>query len=994
MKTQAKWWRWFDQHGLFALSLSLLIFIPLYPKLPLFEAIPGYLVRVRLEDLLVLITGLVWFTQLLRKKIEWRTSFHLAVIGYALAGLLSLGVAVYLQQTIPFELIHVGKSALHYFRYLEYFSLFLFMYAGVKTKRHAQIALAALVVILNLVFIYGVGQRYLEWPAFSTMNREYSKGQSLILNPADKLQSTFGGHYDLAAWLIIVIPLIVSWILVSPALLPKPWMGISVLGGGWLLWESGSKTALVACLTALAIPIWYWLKNKYGLAKSSLVVAGGSLALAVVAFAGLWFWRRPTLYKLAPFLRPAGFETPIDATAIRGDETWSENARKYGLSMGIRLDTLWPQALDGFSINPFTGKGYATLNKRGNTEFTEADGTDNNFLRVLGETGLLGFIAFFGLASLIIKTLLLKLPKDNLNQTLTIGFIAATAGLLINAFIIDVFAASKVAFTYWAMAGLTLKNYSLINSKIVKRQEVARLKRILDWWQKSWPILIASIFLILLVHKRPFTEYSLVKSFALNTSQAKYVAVTKCWFESGQGCVQQHQSGLGTAYSLYLLPFYLLYSEPAMFYFANLILIVSSAILFNSIIRKFTQDAIFRFLLLVIIFTTPSLYTLPTKSSPANMWLFLGLVLISRLLVRIKQRSISRLLKLFLLAATLVHLGLVQYFMSMTGSILASFRDTYRPSSYVAIRRANRYLPTRISQDKKQPILLTTIEPVLFDIYGQDGYQIQPIIYDDLEKYQQLIAQNSQQELFITNANVELSPPISETFENYKHQFGIALKDIDCRHRCNYYQLLTEEVEILTQPQIWNNRSLPENLSDLNVVALDDQLVADLGSGKHMTQDQQLLKEKLKQKLNEQQPDLIFLVGDVANEHLNHYGRLFLQRLQIDVPMIVVPSGYSPKKYVFPGPQYQRFLIGESWFVTLDAAAHHTDPNQNLFVYDTLLQLEKHPEVKKVYFISKDDQWLQRHSDNYYFTEDFPITLEKFENVEFEFIYPKNIKEL
>jgi hypothetical protein len=982
---------WFDQHGLFSLSLFLLIFIPLYPKLPLFEAIPGYLVRVRVEDLLVLITGLVWFTGILRQKIEWRTSFHFAVIGYALAGLISLGVAVSLQQTIPFELIHVGKSALHYFRYLEYFSLFLFMYAGVKTKRHAQIALVALVLALNLIFIYGAGQRYVSWPAFSTMNREYSKGQSLILNPADKLQSTFGGHYDLAAWLVIAIPLIASWILTSPSLLLRLWMGASVLSGGWLLWESGSKTALAACLLALTIPVWYWLKTKYGQVKSSLVIGGGALALAVVAFSGLWFWQRPTLYKLAPFLRPAGFETPIDATAIRGDETWSENAQKYGLSMGIRLDTLWPQALDGFSINPFTGKGYATLNKRGNTEFTEADGTDNNFLRVLGETGLLGFVTFFSLAALIIKTLLLKFPKDGLNQTLTVGFIAATLGLLVNAFIIDVFSASKVAFTYWAIAGLTLKSYSLMNEKAVKQLEVVRVKRLLSWWKKFWPVLIAGIFLIFLVHKRPFTEYSLVKSFALNTSQARYMAVTKCWSETKQlsGCTQQYQAGLGSAYSLYLLPFYLLYKEPAMFYFANLILMIVTAVLFDSLIKKFTSDPTFRFLLLTIIFTTPSIYALPTKSSPANLWLFLSLVLLNKLFSKIKQRRVSGLLKLFLLATTLVHLGLVQYFMSMTGSILASFRDTYRPSSYVAIRRANRYLSSRVSQSEVEPILLTTIEPVLFDIYGQNGYQTQPIVAENLKAHQELITQNLQQELFITNANVELSPPINQAFEEYKRQFGIKLRDIDCRHKCNYYQLLTEEVQIPTQAQTWNKQPLPQDSSNLKILALDDQLVADLGSGEYPTPEQQLLKQQLLEK----QADLIFLIGDVENEHLNNYGRLFLQRLQADlkIPLVAVPNGYNPKKNSFPGPQYQRFSIGESWFITLDAAAHHTSPGQNLFLYDTLLQLEKHPEVKKVYFISKDNQWLQQHPDNYYFVEDFPKALEKFKNVEFEFIYPQDL---
>ena len=961
---------WFDQHGLFALSLFLLVFIPLYPKIPLLEAIPGYLVRVRLEDLAILLTGLAWFIQLLRKKIAWRTSWHFLIIAYAGAGLISLLVAAFLQQTIPLQFIHLSKSALHYFRYLEYFSLFLFMYAGVKTKRHAQIALMALVMTLNLIFVYGFGQRHLEWPAFSTMNREFSKGQALVLAPDTKLHSTFGGHYDLAAWLVIVMPLIVAWVLTSTSLLLQFWLGLSMIGGGWLLWESGSKTALAACLVALTIPSWYWLKTELGQTKSKLVIGGGALALVMVAFTGLWLWQRPTLYKLAPFLRPAGFQTPIDATAVRGDETWSANARKYGLSMGIRLDTLWPQALDGFSINPFTGKGYATLNRRGETEFTEADGTDNNFLRVLGETGLLGFVTFFTLIVLIVKTLLPKIPKDKINQTLTIGFVAGTVGLFINAVIIDVFAASKVALTYWAMAGLTLKSYALLNEKEFAKKEAARFKQVLDWFKKSWPILISGIFLILLVHKRPFSEYSLVKSFALNTSQAKYAATTACWLENQpeQNCLQQYQPGINAAYSLYLLPFNFIYRQPAMFYFANLTLIIGSMLLFNLLIKKFTHNSIFRFLLLTIIFTTPSFYTLPTKSSPANLWLFLILLMIWKLAAQIKPRKISKLVNLFMLATALVHLGLVQYFVGMTNGILSSFRDTYRPSNFVAIRRANRYLP----KTELQPILLTTIEPVLFDLYGQEGYQIQSIDANNLTAHGELIAQNPDQELFITNANVTQVNAVNEAFESYKHQFGIRLGNIDCRHECNYYQLLTEEVEIPTQPQTWNGVPIATNLTKPNFLVVGQELAAKLGVGARLTEKQQ----RLRQELIDQQPDFIFLVDD--GRKFNWEATLF-RRLSpyLNSPMIKVPNN-------------QVFSVGESWFITLDAESHHVSPAQNIFLYDTLLQLEKHPQVKTVYFIAQDDQWLKQHPSNYYFWEDFPKQLEKFTNVKFEFLFADN----
>ena len=958
---------WLDQHGLFALSLFLLFFIPLYPKIPLLEAIPGYLVRVRLEDILVLLTGLVYLAQLLRQKIEWRTSFHFLIIAYTLVGLLSLLIATYLQQTIPLQFIHLSKSLLHYFRYLEYFSLFLFMYAGIKTKRHTQIALTATVVVLNLIFIYGLGQRYLEWPAFSTMNREYSKGQALVLASGIKLHSTFGGHYDLAAYLVIILPIITAWILRSRRRFLQIWLGLSILAGGWLLMESASKTALIACLISMAGGVFFSAYQRWGLIKTTLVsVIGGTLLLGSV-LSGLWFFQRPTLYKLAPFLRPAGDQTPIDVQTTVLDETWSLNARKYGLSMGIRFDTLWPNALTGLSINPYTGKGYATLNKKGVNEFTEADSTDNNFLRVLGETGVLGLVTFFGLITIIIKTLSLKLPKDDLNQTLTVGFMAATAGLFINSFIIDVFAASKVAFTYWAMAGLVLKSYSLAHQKIVQQKEADRFTTVTAWFKKSWPILVAGIFLILLVHKRPFTEYSLVKSFALNPLQAKYVATSKCWLTS---CSQSYQVGIGGLYSLYLMPFLFIWSEPAMFYFANLILIFISAVLLNFLIQKFTSDQLFRFLLLGIIFATPGFYTLPTRSSPANLWLFLGLLILNKLFSKAKIRPIPKLVNSFLLVIALVYWGLTQSHMDLTGGIVASFRDTYRPAAFASIRRANRYLPSRVSADKERPLLLTDVAPVLFDLYGQDDYQIQPIEVDKIESYRDLITNQTNQELFITNANTD------SDFESYKHQFGIQLKEIDCRQECNYYQLLTEEIKIPTQPVTLNPASTTYISTDPNFLVINDQMVASIGAGLEFT----IEKELLKKELIAQNPDLIFITGDIKDRNIEYYAPSFLKRIQPELDVLVI----SVLK-----DQHQVFAVGESWYITLDAASHHHNPAQNIFLYDTLLQLEKHPEVKNVYFISNDDQWLDQHPDNYYFWQDFPKTLEKFKNINFEFKFVK-----
>ena len=39
------------------------------------------------------------------------------------------------------------------------------------------------------------------------MNREFSKGMRLYLSEYARVQSTFAGHYDLGAYLVVVLPL-------------------------------------------------------------------------------------------------------------------------------------------------------------------------------------------------------------------------------------------------------------------------------------------------------------------------------------------------------------------------------------------------------------------------------------------------------------------------------------------------------------------------------------------------------------------------------------------------------------------------------------------------------------------------------------------------------------------------------------------------------------------------------------------------------------------
>ena len=172
---------------------------------------------------------------------------------------------------------------------------------------------------------------------------------------------------------------------------------------------------------------------------------------------------------------PDGYEEAIRSATLAADlkdgqtatyavglkpkqRTFSDNAYKYGLSTAIRLDALWPQAMAGFKKNPLLGSGYSTLTKSSVGQFTEAESTDNDYLRLLGETGALGFVSFFSIVFLVLKASVLKLKgkNDPLVLAFVAGFIALTFGLLINALYIDVFEASKVALIYWSLAGVLL----------------------------------------------------------------------------------------------------------------------------------------------------------------------------------------------------------------------------------------------------------------------------------------------------------------------------------------------------------------------------------------------------------------------------------------------------------------------------------------------------------------------------------------------------------
>jgi hypothetical protein len=382
-----------------------------------------------------------------------------------------------------------------------------------------------------LVSIYGYGQKYLSWPVYSTMNREFAKGWRLVLTEFARVNSTFAGHYDLAAFTVIALPLMVVLFILSRRRLYRLLTAVTFILLLGILLLTASRTSFIAYLVALNVVfvlLYPQLKLKrtlinwaifFGISIMGLLTFGPlysryahllkperfqaiiensflgkiiptkQLAQITSGDLNLVYTESDTPPSIAnptpnpntntalppdvfvdiPENAPEASLSAIPTTSGTGLEgkkrNYSSTAYDVGLSSAIRLDALWPRALAGFKKNPLLGTGYSTLTKTQQTEFTEAESTDNDFLRTLGETGLLGVISFFGIFAYAVWILFkaLRNHPSRLETIINITLISAIIGLCVNALYIDIFESSKVAYVIWSLLGIAFGLFHLNN---------------------------------------------------------------------------------------------------------------------------------------------------------------------------------------------------------------------------------------------------------------------------------------------------------------------------------------------------------------------------------------------------------------------------------------------------------------------------------------------------------------------------------------------------
>ena len=453
------------------LVLGLLMFIPLYLKFPLIF-IKGTFVTIRLEDLLIFATTILWLITIFSSgkiKEVLKDRLNQTILVFLFVGGVSVLSGSLLTHTTTF---HLGLF--HLARRLEMIILLPIGYWVIKEKKQVGLYLCGLSLAVFIVNLYALGQKYLRLPAISTINSELSKGLVYYLGPFDRVNSTFSGHYDLAIFLVMALTLILGILLyfvdnkdkLPKKIWPIGYLSILFVFSLVVLIMTAARLSFVAGVAGIFF-IFIFLKKKKYILFGILVLIGVLLypsqlrdrLVSTFTINIQKSWTKyfavseeqqnrsqlniPTLPATGNKIETVGVEA---ADIVPGEPTNTTDLAIYR-SFEIRTKVEWPRAWRAFLKNPLLGTGYSSLGLA----------TDNDWLRSLGEAGILGTIAFI----LVIVEVVKRIWKQAFGfsgflKYLSIGTLSMVFAFLVNSLFIDVFEASKVAYLFWLIVGITL----------------------------------------------------------------------------------------------------------------------------------------------------------------------------------------------------------------------------------------------------------------------------------------------------------------------------------------------------------------------------------------------------------------------------------------------------------------------------------------------------------------------------------------------------------
>jgi hypothetical protein len=373
----------------------------LIPLLPFGPKFPLSFGNLYLATIVVMVTlaAWVWRAPLLGKPLNLPRNSITDGLAFFLAALL-----VSSMQNVEFLL----KNTLYLLRFVQlflYIGLFFVFLQMSFSRRQTK-------VLLALILAAGIAQGALgAWQWFS--------------KPGFYVYGTFDyAHSSYAAYLVFIVMLVMGVAIESRSRLRS---AVTIVATAVLLYPlafSFSRGGYVAFVGSIAVLFLMPFDRKR---KAILASSIAGLVLIVLAV-------------IPPDI--AGRATTVIMNLI---------GREVGISFSQRLG-MWSTALTDFARSPLVGAGTWRYGLR-----------DNFFMKIIGETGLLGLTTFIWLLYVILKCELRMFRagiKDDFIRGLALGLFPATVGCLVIAdFSIDLFLTHRFMGTFWLVLALMI-NYA------------------------------------------------------------------------------------------------------------------------------------------------------------------------------------------------------------------------------------------------------------------------------------------------------------------------------------------------------------------------------------------------------------------------------------------------------------------------------------------------------------------------------------------------------
>lgn len=358
-------------------------------------------VLVRAEDIFLFVIFFGWLSKMAIKKelgLLKRTPLNTLMLSYIFICLLSSALGIITGNT------DFKRSIFYNLKYFEYFLLFFMVSNNIKSVKQVKVFIFFVLLTCFIVCIVAWSQ--------------IPSGQRL----SAPFESEGGEPNTFAAYLLLMIGLSMGlFFYLQQKRLRFALFGLLVL-------------AMVAFVLTLSREAWvgfFPMFLTFIILHKRLRYPLILVLLVCLAFLPMWLPKKV-------------HDRFQDAFAQEKTYTLFGKKIQVSESTGARIDT-WAVALKHLSQRPILGSGVPT-----------GSVIDNQYTRVLTETGLVGFLVFMGLLMLLFRNTLYIYWEmtDPFIKGLSLGFLAGFVGLLFQSFAAAVFILIRVMEPFWLLAAI------------------------------------------------------------------------------------------------------------------------------------------------------------------------------------------------------------------------------------------------------------------------------------------------------------------------------------------------------------------------------------------------------------------------------------------------------------------------------------------------------------------------------------------------------------